>query len=171
MRRRKLPSSSKKSVNPVVAPAFARRDEPPALDEGEPPEPAPADAPTAPVLAAIGAPPFIDAASEMTRPMIAEAVEPLLAPDAIAPGDPDAPAPPPGRASPGDCRSLRRVQPGIPGAFALVYRHGTTLVSRKGPIGCAGEWRTVTYPTSWAASSAYAREVAWLVADGYADVA
>lgn len=159
-RRNKLPSSSKKSVTTTVAPAMLQR----------PDEPAAAELETGPVVAIVSVPPIVDAASEMTRPMIAAELEALLAPDEIVRGDPDAPAPPPGRAPRGDCRSLRRSSDGVPALFALIYRHGTALISRKGPVGCAGEWTIVDYPTTWAAASAYAREAGWLIAAGYVDV-
>ncbi len=172
MARRKLPPSSKKSVNPVVAPAIARRDEVPALDEADVPPPVPSEAPTGPIVAAIiNEPPVVDVASEMTAPMMFDAPEPLVAPDDIVPRDPAAPAAPPRRAPPGDCRSLRRTREGVAAMFALVYRHGATLVMRTGTVGTHGEWRIVDYPTPAAAARAYAREVGMYVDDGYVDVA
>lgn len=163
MSRRKLPPSSKKSVSRVTGHAIARREE--ALDENEVPTPATAEAPTGPVLAIVAEPPVVDVASEMTARMVHDVPERLLAPDEIVPRDEASLAPPPRRAPPGDCRSMRR------GAlFALVYRHGTALVMRTGTAGSYGVWRVVDYPTTASASRAYAREVALLADDGYVDV-
>jgi hypothetical protein len=135
-------------------------------------------------------PPPVDVASEMTRPMAADMPMPevmpmpeavptpvsddapatLLAPDAIERGDAEASAPPPGPAPAGDARSLQRLRAGAPALFALIYRHGASLVMRSGTIGRQGQWRVVDYPTPAAASRAYAREVGVFVDDGYVDV-
>ena len=189
MGKRKVPPSSKKSLERVIAPATARRDDD-ALDSGETPAPAPApdaepaDAPTGPVHAVDTDPPPVDVASEMTMPMTADTPVPdaipepiadedpeaLLSPDQIDRGDAESTAPPPRRAPSGDCRSLQRLRPGAPALFALVYRHGSSLVMRSGTIGRQGQWRVVDYPTPAAASRAYAREVGVFVEDGYTDV-
>lgn len=158
-------------MNPIVAPVIARRDEPPALDEDEVPEPTPAEAPTGPVLAIVHDPPVVNIDSEMTARVVADdAPEHLVAPDRISPGDPRFPAAPPRRAPPGDCRSLRRAREGAAALFALVYRHGASLVMRTGTVGTYGVWRVVDYPTPAAAARAYAREVGVFVDDGYTDV-
>ena len=60
---------------------------------------------------------------------------------------------PPGRVPPGDSRSLRRGN-----EFALIYRVQTCVISRFGVLGTRGQWRVVEYPTSSAASNAYAKE-------------
>ncbi len=85
-------------------------------------------------------------------------------PREIPTGDPGDPSPPPGRVPPGDSRSLRKE-----GAFALIYRIGTFVISRFGTVGTRGQWRVVEYPTSASASHSYAKECSRFVADGFSD--
>ncbi|MBZ0233720.1 MAG: hypothetical protein K8M05_15440, partial [Deltaproteobacteria bacterium] len=89
----------------------------------------------------------------------------LPAPSEIVAGDPTAPAPPPGPVPPGDSRSLRTEE-----QFALIYRHGASLVSRRGIIGQRGVWRVVDYPGPTQAAAAYAAECSRLRAQGFVDV-
>lgn len=89
----------------------------------------------------------------------------LPAPADIVAGDPTSPAPPPGRVPPGDSRSLRTEE-----QFALIYRHGAALVSRRGVIGQRGVWRVVDYPGPTQAAAAYAAECSRLRAQGFVDV-
>jgi hypothetical protein len=89
----------------------------------------------------------------------------LPSPSEIVAGDPTAPAPPPGRVPAGDSRSLRTDE-----QFALIYRHGASLVSRRGVIGQRGVWRVVDYPGPTQAASAYAAECSRLRAQGFVDV-
>ena len=79
--------------------------------------------------------------------------------------DPSLPEPPPGRAPAGDARSLRAGD-----QFALVYRHGAAIVSRRGRLGQRGAWRVVDYPSPALAAHAYALECSRLVAQGFHDV-
>ena len=88
----------------------------------------------------------------------------LPAPSEIVAGDPTGPAPPPGRVPPGDSRSLRTDE-----QFALIYRHGASLVMRRGVIGQRGVWRVVDYPGPTQAAAAYAAECSRLRAQGFAD--
>lgn len=85
-------------------------------------------------------------------------------PREIPGGSPDDPAPAPGTVPPGDSRSLRRH-----GEFALIYRVGTSVITRAGRIGTRGQWRVVEYPTSSAASNSYAKECSRFVSDGFSD--
>jgi len=79
-------------------------------------------------------------------------------------GTPTDPARPPGIVPRGDSRSMRR------GAtFALVYRLGTFVISRTGEVGQRGVWRVIDYPTTLAASGAYARECSRWVDGGFTD--
>ncbi len=89
----------------------------------------------------------------------------LPAPSDIVAGDPAEPAPPPGIVPPGDSRSMR-----TPEQFALIYRHGASLVSRRGMIGQRGVWRVVDYPGPTQAATAYAAECSRLRAQGFVDV-
>lgn len=90
----------------------------------------------------------------------------LPAPSQIVAGDPAAPAPPPGQVPPGDSRSLR-----LDSQFALVYRHGASVVSRRGVIGQRGVWRVVDYPGPAQAAAAYAAECSRLRGQGFVDLA
>ena len=77
------------------------------------------------------------------------------------------PARPPGLVPSGDSRSLRRAGP--PAEFALVYRMQTYVITRVGAVGQRGDWRVVEYPTSGAASHAYAKAVSRFVSEGFSD--
>ena len=79
-------------------------------------------------------------------------------------GEPNDPAPPPGRVPPGDSRSLRRDD-----EFALIYRVGTYVITRFGALGVRGQWRVVEYPTSSSASHSYAKECSRFVSEGFSD--
>jgi hypothetical protein len=85
-------------------------------------------------------------------------------PREIPGGNPEDPAPAPGRVPPGDSRSLRRDN-----EFALVYRMGTYVISRFGTVGTRGQWRVVEYPTSSSASHSYAKECSRFVSEGFSD--
>jgi hypothetical protein len=85
-------------------------------------------------------------------------------PREVPSGNPDDPAPPPGRVPPGDSRSLRRED-----EFALIYRVGTCVICRSGRIGTRGQWRVVEYPTSAFASNSYAKECSRFVSEGFSD--
>jgi hypothetical protein len=153
MGKRKPPSMSKKTLEPVVAFAIARQ------DVSAPPEPPPA-------------PPLVELAPEPEPelPIDLGDIDHLPSPAQIVRGEADAPEPPPGRAPRGDCRSMQRVRTGAPSYFALVYRHETALITRAGLVGLRGDWRVLQYPTSAAAARAYAQECARLADDGYCDV-
>lgn len=95
----------------------------------------------------------------------AAALAPLPAPTEIVHGDPTAAEPPPGRAPAGDARSFRSEE-----QFALVYRHGASVISRRGKLGERGAWRVVDYPGPGPAAHAYALECSRLVEQGFRDV-
>lgn len=95
----------------------------------------------------------------------AAALDPLPAPEMIVQGDPSAAEPPPGRAPSGDARSLR-----TPEQFVLVYRHGTSVISRRGKLGERGVWKVVDYPGATSAAHAYALECSRLIEQGFRDV-
>jgi len=59
----------------------------------------------------------------------AAALVELPAPAALVHREPTSPEPPPGRAPRGDARSLRSES-----QFALIYRHGAAIVSRRGKM-------------------------------------
>lgn len=80
-------------------------------------------------------------------------------------GDPTAPAPPPGKVPPGDSRSMR-----TDSQFALVYRHGASVISRRGMLGQRGVWRVVDYPGPTQAAAAYAAECSKLRGQGFVDL-
>lgn len=121
-----------------------------------------------PIAEVVGAPP------EMPKPRNLKLTEPprgtvedpthMPHPFDIPEGQPSDAALPPGLVPRGDSRSLRRGD-----AFALVYRLSTYVVTRAGLVGQRGAWRVVEYPTSAAASTAYARECSKFVDDGYSD--
>lgn len=85
-------------------------------------------------------------------------------PKQIPGGEPDDPAPAPGRVPPGDSRSFRRGD-----EFALVYRVATYVICRFGTVGTRGQWRVIEYPTSMSASNYYARECSRFAAEGFSD--
>ena len=88
-------------------------------------------------------------------------------PREIPSGTPDDPARPPGHVPSGDSRSMRRRTDVH--EFALIYRMQTYVISRFGVVGTRGQWRVVEYPTSAAASHAYAKECSRFVSDGFSD--
>jgi hypothetical protein len=88
-------------------------------------------------------------------------------PREIPGGRPDDPASPPGQVPSGDSRSMRRRTDVY--EFALIYRIQTYVISRFGVVGTRGQWRVVDYPTSVAASHAYAKECSRFVSDGFSD--
>jgi hypothetical protein len=119
-----------------------------------------------PVLAEIGRPPEMPTTSA-PPPLALGAVENpthMPGPRDVPGGNPEDPAPAPGRVPPGDSRSMRRGQ-----SFALIYRVGTYVISRFGTVGLRGQWRVVEYPTSAAASHAYAKECSRFVSEGFSD--
>lgn len=95
----------------------------------------------------------------------ASALDPLPAPSQIVQGDPSAAEPPPGRAPAGDARSLR-----TPEQFVLIYRHGASVISRRGKLGERGAWRVIDYPGPAPAAHAYALECSRLIEQGFRDV-
>ena len=95
--------------------------------------------------------------------------ERLLAPKDIHPGDPDANAPPPGRAPRGDSRSFRRLSDETE-EFCLIYRSNSFLVTRRGPVGKQGTWDIVEYPSIGAAAHAYALKCSELSGEGFRDL-
>ncbi len=119
-----------------------------------------------PTLGTIGKPPEMPKTTA-PPPLALGAVENpthMPGPRQIPGGDPDDPAPAPGVVPPGDSRSLRRAND-----FALVYRVSTYVISRFGVVGTRGQWRVVEYPTSAAASHAYAKECSRFVSEGFSD--
>ena len=113
-----------------------------------------------------GRPPDMPRAANMP-PLVLGAVENpahMPGPLEIPGGNPDDPAPAPGNVPPGDSRSLRHAD-----EFALIYRVGTCVISRRGRIGTRGQWRVVDYPTSSAAAGSYAKECSRFVSEGFSD--
>lgn len=148
-------SASKPDPKPEARPDPRPDPKPDPKVEAKPPTPAPAPAP-APRAAVAAATDAVD-------------VTVLPPPDELPDGDPDAPAPPPGVAPDGDARSLRRIRPGSPALFALVYRAGDALVINRGEVGRRGTWRAVSYPSPAAASNAYAQTCSELTSEGFTD--
>jgi hypothetical protein len=163
----------------------------PALAAPAPAAPAPAATPVAapaidsvqrartetikmPVMTAIGMPPAMpplpkDAAPSAAAADTQRAEDPtsMPGPREIPTGRPDDPARPPGLVPSGDSRSMRRRADVH--EFALIYRRQTFVISRFGVVGTRGQWRVVEYPTSAAASHAYAKECSRFVSDGFSD--
>ncbi len=169
------PPSAAKPAAPEAAPPSAAV-APPSAPEPEASKPAESrrEAPTVamPVLAPVGSPPEMPAAPVPAgvSPR-ADAVEDptnLPGPKEIPDGSPGDPAAAPGRVPPGDSRSLRR-RSATMYEFALVYRRDTFIITRFGVVGTRGQWRVVEYPTSAAASHAYAKECSRFVSDGFSD--
>jgi hypothetical protein len=153
----------RKFIKPAVAYAEARADPAP----GPVPVPVPVpDLITAPITepAAELLPPPMPEPPPPPPPLPAVDLATLPDPDDLSFDDPDAPAAPPGLVPPGNSRSLRRGD-----EFALVYLHGSSLVERAGPVGRAGRWRVVAYPSRAAAAHAYAHECSRLHDDGFVD--
>ncbi|MBL8622169.1 MAG: hypothetical protein JNK64_12725 [Myxococcales bacterium] len=135
---------------PVVAPA-------PVAVIAPPPPVAP--------LAAVALPDLV-AITQSALGFATAALAVLPEPDALVHRDPAAAEPPPGRAPRADARSLRSDS-----QFALIYRSGATLVSRRGKLGEHGVWRTVAYPGAAQAAHAFALECSRLIEQGFRDVA
>lgn len=156
----------------------ASRREARATDRAEPApavEPAPAEEPAAAATeaqaTATGAAEAAPAAPAPTVPQAEpeDEFEALLKPKNIQPGDPDAPAPPPRKAPPGDSRSFRRYQDGVE-EFVLIYRSGSFLIRRAGRVGVMGTWTITEYPHIGAAAHAYAQQCSDLVHAGFRDL-
>lgn len=127
--------------------------EPDVGDVGEPP-PMPAPRPSTPALRATTETNYsaVEDPTHMPHPLD------------LPGGVPTDSARPPGMVPRGDSRSLRR---GV--SFALIYRLGTFVISRTGDVGQRGVWRVIDYPTTLAASGAYARECSRWVDAGFTD--
>jgi hypothetical protein len=122
-----------------------------AADLGSPPEmPAPRSGPRAAIKVPIAL--EVEDPTHMPHPLD------------IPPGVPADAASAPGLVPRGDSRSMRRDH-----LFVLIYRLGTFVVTRAGELGQRGVWRVIEYPTSPAASNAYARECSRWVDTGYTD--
>ncbi|HEY1554136.1 MAG TPA: hypothetical protein VGF94_04840 [Kofleriaceae bacterium] len=119
-----------------------------------------------PKLAEVGAPPEMPKTSAPPPPAAGAVESPthMPGPREVPGGNPDDAAPAPGLVPRGDSRSLRRARD-----FALIYRLGTFVIARTGVIGTRGVWRVVEYPTSTAASHAYAKECSRFVSEGFSD--
>ena len=121
---------------------------------------------TMPAVHNFGAPPAMPKATA-PPPLGLGAVENpahMPPPREIPGGNPDDPAPAPGTVPPGDSRSLRRGN-----EFALIYRIGSSVISRFGTVGKRGQWRVVEYPTSVSAGTGYAKECSRFVSEGFSD--
>jgi predicted DNA-binding WGR domain protein len=122
-------------------------------------------------VSSIGAPPAMPSgAPPIQPPMQAGSVEDpthMPGPREIPGGNPDDLALPPGHVPRGDSRSMRRRTDRY--EFALIYRMQTFVISRFGAVGTRGQWRVVEYPTSAAASHAYAKECSRFVSEGFSD--
>jgi hypothetical protein len=172
-------------VEAKPAPAEAK---PPAVEakpapvEAKPPaveaNPAPAEARSAPVEAKPAAAEAKPAPVVFTIPpatpdtvdtVDAVDVETLPDPTALPTEDPEATMAPPGVAPAGDARSLRGVGPDRAPMFALVYRVGTSLVVATGRVGKRGSWQATDYPSTSAASHAYANACGSFTHRGYID--
>ncbi|HSS02849.1 MAG TPA: hypothetical protein VLM79_37565 [Kofleriaceae bacterium] len=126
------------------------------------------------MMTAIGMPPAMPTLPKDAAPAVAaadtqRAEDPtsLPGPREIPTGRPEDPARPPGLVPSGDSRSMRRRADVH--EFALIYRRQTFVISRFGVVGTRGQWRVVEYPTSAAASHAYAKECSRFVSDGFSD--
>jgi hypothetical protein len=129
-----------------------------------------------PAQTSIGAPPAMPAMPAM--PAVPKDAAPIAADRPEAPtrmpgpreiplGNPEDPASPPGLVPSGDSRSMRRRSDVH--EFALIYRLQTHVICRFGLVGTRGQWRVVEYPTSAAASHAYAKECSRFVSEGFSD--
>jgi predicted DNA-binding WGR domain protein len=158
---------------PAIEPP-ARRDEP--WPDATPAPMKPVAAPTRqhnetigfPIMPApdFGRPPAMPTSAAPPPLVLGDVENPahMPGPMEVPSGNPDDPAPPPGNVPPGDSRSLR-----MENEFALIYRIGTCVITRTGRIGTRGQWRVVDYPTSAAASNAYAKECSRFVSEGFSD--
>lgn len=165
-----IPMPAMPAPVPIPDPAPGRAAAAPAPAATAPPPPAPAAAPLmtgllerppAPVLPSFD----LRAIARTALGFCEAALTALPHPSEIVAGDPAAPAPPPGKVPAGDSRSMRRDD-----QFALVYRHGAALVTRRGLVGQQGVWRVVDYPGPTQAAAAYAAECSRLRGQGFVDV-
>lgn len=119
-----------------------------------------------PTLGSLGTPPEMPRTTAPPPLALGNVENPthMPGPREIPGGNPEDPAPAPGAVPKGDSRSLRRTAD-----FALIYRIGTYVISRFGRVGTRGQWRVVEYPTSAAASHAYAKECSRFVSEGFSD--
>jgi predicted DNA-binding WGR domain protein len=154
----------------------------PAAPKAAAPVPVPVPVPTAarpeadtgamPLVSPVGQPPEMPAgpvpAGVSPRADAVEDPTNMPGPKEIPAGSPGDPAAAPGRVPAGDSRSLRR-RDAMTYEFALIYRRGTFVITRFGLVGTRGQWRVVEYPTSAAASHAYAKESSRFVSDGFSD--
>jgi hypothetical protein len=155
-------------ANPDDAVTRSKRttETPPLEQPGVDPWRSRADTQLMPPLTNLGAPPAVPAAAPAMPAATGGVEEPTFMPGPrdVPAGNPNDPAPAPGRVPRGDSRSLRRGN-----EFALVYRIGTFVIARFGTVGTRGQWRVVEYPTSNAASHAYAKESSRFVSEGFSD--
>ncbi len=125
-------------------------------NHGAPEQPAQADEPSA--------------AIDSAEPPSSEDVAALPGPPQVRDRpDADATAKPPGRAPAGDARSFRR-HTDAGEEFALVYRSGSYLITRRGIVGREGAWTCTEYPHQGAASHAYAHRCSELTGEGFRDL-
>ncbi len=150
----------------TTAPPASEVPEPPVEAMPAPPPVAatPMPPPPAAPLAAVALPDLL-AITQSALGFAAAALAVLPEPDALVHRDPAAAEPPPGKAPRADARSLRSDS-----QFALIYRAGATVVSRRGKLGEHGVWRTVGYPGAAQAAHAYALECSRLIEQGFRDV-
>lgn len=163
------PPASEVSASPVEAapPPVAATPMPPPVAATSMPPPVtatPMPPPPAAPLAAVALPDLL-AITQSALGFAAAALAVLPEPDALVHRDPAAAEPPPGKAPRADARSLRSDS-----QFALIYRAGATVVSRRGKLGEHGVWRTVGYPGAAQAAHAYALECSRLIEQGFRDV-
>ena len=164
---KKTPSTSRKQLR-TSAPYVAKAESavPPPVAEAQPPPPPPRAAPLLEHPPAALLPTFdLRALARVSLGFCEAALTALPSPAEIVAGDPTAPCPPPGRVPPGDSRSMR-----MDSQFALIYRHGASVVSRRGMIGQRGVWRVVDYPGPTQAAAAYAAECSRLRGQGFVDL-
>lgn len=165
-------AAPKPAASAAAAPAAPQPARPAPAAPPEEPAHTRADTANMPVVAKIGQPPAMPStpAPAGISPR-ADAVEDptnMPGPKEIPDGSPGDPAPAPGRVPPGDSRSLRR-RDATTYEFALIYRRATFVITRFGLVGTRGQWRVVEYPTSAAASHAYAKECSRFVSEGFSD--
>jgi hypothetical protein len=145
---------------PATTAAPAAASEPPAAATPEPASVAPASPPRPAPAGDFAPPPDLDPTAEFAE---------LLPPRFIQNWDPNAPAPAPAKAPPGDSRSFRRRKDGVE-EFVLIYRAQTFLVQRSGRVGVLGTWTMTEYPHVGAAAHAYAQQCSELSAAGFRDL-
>jgi hypothetical protein len=155
---------------PAAAPLVEHPPLPAAAPVEHPPLPVAAplvEHPPIPTASALSLLPTFDlrALARVSLGFCEAALTALPSPAEIVTGDPAAPAPPPGLVPPGDSRSMR-----MDSQFALIYRHGASVISRRGMIGQRGVWRVVDYPGPTQASAAYAAECSRLRGQGFVDL-